>query len=77
MGVRLQEKSKEFKNVRIHDVNESYTSKTCTHCGCINDVGSSKVYSCKSCNLVIDRDVNGARNIFIKHTYPLAESAVE
>ena len=65
--IRLQEKSKEYKHVRIHDVNESYTSKTCTHCGCINDVGSSKVYSCKSCSLVIDRDVNGARNIFIKH----------
>jgi len=24
------------------------------------------VYKCSSCNLVIDRDINGARNIFIK-----------
>ena len=65
--IRLQEKSKEYRHVRIHDVNEAYTSKTCTRCGCINNVGSNKVYSCKSCDLVIDRDVNGARNIFIKH----------
>ena len=49
-------------------VNESYTSKTCTKCGNIDKkLGSSKIYNCKKCSLEIDRDINGARNIFIKN----------
>lgn len=67
--IRLKEKAKEFKSFRIHDVNESYTSKTCSCCGFINSkLGSSKVFYCTNCNGIIDRDVNGARNIFIKHS---------
>jgi putative transposase len=45
---------------------EEYTSKTCGLCGCLNNVGSNDVYNCSKCNLIIDRDVNGARNIAIK-----------
>ena len=45
---------------------EEYTSKTCGRCGSLNNVGSKDVYSCNKCNLIIDRDVNGARNIAIK-----------
>ena len=48
-------------------VDESYTSKTCTQCGVLNDVGSNEVYKCTQCKLVIDRDVLGSRNIFIKN----------
>jgi putative transposase len=64
---RLIEKTQEFKNFRIHHVNEAYTSKTCSCCGKLNNCGSSKIYKCESCSLIMDRDVNGARNIFIKH----------
>ena len=64
---RLIEKTQEFKNFRLHHVNEAYTSKTCSCCGKINNCGSSKIYKCESCSLIMDRDVNGARNIFIKH----------
>ena len=46
---------------------EEYTSKTCTKCGSINNIGSAETYKCNTCGLVIDRDVNGARNIFIKY----------
>jgi putative transposase len=35
-------------------------------CGCINNVGSSDTLQCEDCNSIIDRDVNGARNIAIK-----------
>ena len=45
---------------------EEYTSKTCGVCGTINNVGSKEVFTCSKCNLVIDRDINGARNIYIK-----------
>lgn len=49
-------------------VNESYTSCTCGVCGKINNVQGKEVYTCDFCKLVIDRDVSGARNIFIKNT---------
>ncbi|RHZ62220.1 hypothetical protein Glove_341g17 [Diversispora epigaea] len=45
-----------------------YTSKTCGNCGFIKkNLGESKTFRCDSCDLVIDRDVNGARNILLKH----------
>ena len=65
--VKLKEKALEFKNFRIHDVNESYTSKTCSCCGSINNVGSKKYFECQDCHIKHNRDVNAARNIFIKY----------
>lgn len=55
--------------VRVIIVNESYTSKTCGGCGWQNEqLGKSKMFECKECGLVIDRDYNGARNILLKHS---------
>jgi len=49
---------------------EYYTSKTCTRCGNIKwDLGIAKVYKCKKCELVIERDYNGARNIMLRNNY--------
>lgn len=46
---------------------ESYTSKTCSSCGWLNNkLGSNKTYECKKCNIIIDRDINGAKNILQK-----------
>ena len=48
-------------------IDERYTSKMCSLCGWINNkLGSDKIYNCKECKLMLDRDVNGARNIFLK-----------
>jgi len=45
---------------------EHYTSKCCSKCGNYKrNLGSSKVYECLKCKIVMDRDVNGARNIFM------------
>ena len=53
-------------NTKYRYVNEKYTSKTCTFCGNIkHDLGASKVYECEKCNKIIERDVNGARNIYL------------
>ena len=53
-------------NTKYRYVNEKYTSKTCTFCGNIkNDLGANKVYNCYKCNKIIERDVNGARNIYL------------
>jgi hypothetical protein len=45
-------------------VDEAYTSMTCTRCGAINGkLGSSKEFRCPVCEVHLDRDVNGARNV--------------
>jgi putative transposase len=46
-------------------VNPNRTSQVCSRCGCLPDVPKTladRIHSC-SCGLVIDRDVNAARNI--------------
>ncbi len=64
---RLEEKCR-INNINLYIQDESYTSKTCGNCGYINrSLGGSKVFKCAECNITIDRDVNGARNIFMKH----------
>ncbi len=63
---RLQYKCEQRK-IGYQEIDEAYTSKTCTKCGYLkNDLGSSKIYKCNSCNTIIDRDYGGARNIFLK-----------
>lgn len=47
-------------------VNPNGTSQVCSSCGCLPDVPKTladRIHSCPSCGLVIDRDVNAARNI--------------
>lgn len=57
----------EEHNISLKIVDESYTSKTCSNCGIINqNLGSKKVFECPSCNVTIDRDINGCRNILMK-----------
>ena len=56
------------KDVGYYEINEYMTSKTCTKCKTINEnLGSSKLFDCSKCNLKIDRDYCGARNIMLKH----------
>jgi putative transposase len=51
----------------VIDVNESYTSKTCTKCGYKHDkLAGSKTFKCPNCNHEHDRDWGGARNIMIR-----------
>ena len=63
---RLIRKGEE-NNCHILLCTEHWTSKTCGRCGEINkDLGNKKVFSCPKCNLILDRDINGARNVLIK-----------
>ena len=49
------------------EVNERYTSKICSCCGAIKeDLGTNSIYNCNACKSVINRDVNGSRNIYFK-----------
>jgi putative transposase len=55
------------QNVHFKYVDESYTSKTCSECSYYDkNLGSSKIYICKECPNIMERDINGARNIYIK-----------
>lgn len=45
---------------------EAYTSQTCCHCQKITKVGSSEVYRCDHCGVIVDRDANSAANMVIK-----------
>jgi len=49
-------------------VTEEYTSKTCTVCGVLNDTEGKEVLKCCKCGIIMDRDVIGSRNIFIKNS---------
>jgi transposase len=52
----------------LYIVTEEFTSKTCGSCGLLKkDLKSAKIYECNKCKIKLDRDVNGARNILLKH----------
>jgi transposase len=52
----------------LPDVDENYTTKTCSACGAVKwDVGSAEVFECDYCHAKMDRDVNGAKNMLLKH----------
>ncbi|CAG8835567.1 34950_t:CDS:1, partial [Gigaspora margarita] len=45
---------------------EEYTSKTCGFYGYVyRKLGGSKVFRCPKCKTELDRDINGACNIFL------------
>jgi len=56
-----------IKYCNYGNINEMYTSKTCSYCGNIKeDLKGNKTYNCKKCGNTIDRDINGAKNILMK-----------
>jgi putative transposase len=62
----LEHKALEY-NIKLNLVKEHYTSKTCGVCGNIKNIKAESEYECKKCKAHLDRDLNGARNILIKH----------
>lgn len=60
----LQNKCLE-KGCKMEVVDESYTSMTCGSCGKQSKTYSNRMKEC-SCGCKVDRDINGARNIYIK-----------
>ena len=56
-----------INNCKLKIINEYNTSKCCSNCGNIKaDLGDNKIYKCKKCNHLYDRDVNAAKNILLK-----------
>lgn len=49
-------------------VDEYLTTKTCSRCGGLHwGIGSSKEFDCPHCPNVVDRDLNSAANMLLKH----------
>src|SRR3954465_15802377 len=64
----LLHKAREHPWCEVVVCTEEYTSKTCGRCGHINKgLGGSKVFRCPACRVELDRDINGARNIFLRY----------
>lgn len=61
---RLREKGEE-KGVEIREVTEYLSTKLCGRCLKRNEIRGNKRYICKDCKLEMDRDINGARNIYM------------
>lgn len=62
---RLIDKAREYGTTVVL-VNEAFTSKTCTGCGTIQNIGRKRTLACKKCQTTIDRDINGSRNILLR-----------
>jgi putative transposase len=53
------------KIVKIVDAH--HTTRTCSSCGNMQDMKlTDRVYECKNCSLVLDRDFNADKNILLK-----------
>ena len=68
---RLIEKA-ELKGINVKIVNENMTTQTCGKC--LNTYKfSGETYNCAKCKLSIERDINSARNIYIKEIGKMIE----
>jgi transposase len=64
---RLKTKVELYKGHKLFVVDEPYTSKTCGNCGTLNkQLGSGRMFKCNFCKYKKDRDINAARNIFLR-----------
>ena len=65
---RLLNKTREYRGSQVIVCDEAYTSKTCGHCGKLHEkLGGNKTFKCPYCDIRMDRDMNGARNILLRY----------
>lgn len=65
---RLIHKSLEYTNSIIYVGKEHNTTKACTKCLSLNTT-RDKVVKCNDCGHITHRDLNGSRNMILKHCY--------
>lgn len=51
------------QQINIVAINPYRTSKTCSRCGHVNQIGTKRELKCKSCGFTINRDFNASRNL--------------
>lgn len=63
---KLKFKASQY-NSKVFEVNEAYTSKTCSNCGFIKyDLKNADTYNCDSCHYIMGRDANASKNIMLR-----------
>ena len=56
-----------LNGIKYKEIDEYCTSKCCSECGKFKkELGSNKIYECNECGIKINRDINGAKNIYMK-----------
>ena len=60
----LKIKAEEY-SCEVLEVSEAYTSKTCSYCGKVQNIGSKSRMKC-SCGIDVDRDLNASRGIYLR-----------
>jgi transposase len=62
----LQSAASRYARRHVIECGEPGTSKTCGNCGFWHaELGGNKTFTCPRCEIVLDRDVAGARNNFL------------
>ena len=65
---RLKHKTREIRDSYVLEVNEAYTSKTCSSCGHQHESLRNKdIYECSNCQLKIGRDINASKNVMLRY----------
>lgn len=62
----LKTKANNYTDVNVEIVTEEYTSQTCLDCKTRTKT-SNETFKCSNCGFVLDRDVMGSINVFLKH----------
>ncbi|MBD3193548.1 MAG: IS200/IS605 family element transposase accessory protein TnpB [Candidatus Lokiarchaeota archaeon] len=65
------------KGIATVYVNPKNTSKECHRCGQLNNIRSSRVYRCRNCGMIYDRDLNASINIAQRVTSSLGWGSSE
>lgn len=55
-----------INNCKLNIVDEYNTTKSCSNCSAINNIGSSREYNCKQCLQLYTRDTNSCKNILLR-----------
>lgn len=65
---RLKNKTREISNTYVLEINEAFTSKTCSKCGNQHQSLKNKdIYECSECQLKIGRDINASKNVMLRY----------
>lgn len=55
-----------LRNCKFTYVDEYNTTKACSNCSSLNNIGSSKEYFCRECKKRYPRDINSSKNILLR-----------
>lgn len=55
-----------IRNCKFSLIDEFNTTKSCSNCSTLNDIGSSREYKCKQCLHLYTRDTNSCKNILLR-----------